>query len=237
MPMAAIRSSRRRPRHTAPTSGRGHIAEAPASAEYDVLAGRARGGTGRRPRRPVRPILGLCLVAVALPACGSHAAGRLADGTRPRTLPHRVRAAAGDPTFTQGHTLGRTAADELGFADCRRRAGVAVPPGAVVVERVTTAGISFTTRVAPGLFACDMRPLRDGTAARACAMTIGKVQSGNLLDPRLTLACGFGQKRHLAFAWVEPRPRTRWLLVHDGERRELYEVAGDVPVRIAITNQ
>jgi hypothetical protein len=181
-------------------------------------------------------LLGVCLVAVAAAACGSHAGGRLADGTVPRTLPDRVRSAARGATFTRLRVLRRTAADGLGFADCRRRAGVAVPAGAVVVERVTSTGISFTTRVPPGLFGCDVRPgAHPGRATRACAMTTGRFERGHLLDPRLTIACGFGRKQKLAFAWVQPRARTRWLLVHDGRRREVYDVADDLPVRIAIS--
>jgi hypothetical protein len=65
-------------------------------------------------------------------------------------------------------------------------------------------------------------------------MTSGRFEAGRLLDPRLTIACGFGQKRKLAFAWVQQRAGTRWLLVHDGGRRELYDVADEVPVRITI---
>jgi hypothetical protein len=201
------------------------------------LAGRVSVGTGRRRRRPVLSVLALGIVAMAAAACGSHPSARLADGTASPALPRALRS-IGDGVFvTKVRASTLAAADREGLATCRRRARVALPAHASIAERVTRTGISFTVAWPEGLFACDMRPGKHpGRTGRPCGMASGRFEHGRLLDPRLTLSCGFGRKDKLAFAWIQPRAGTRWLVVHDGPHRDLYSVTRDMPVRISLTH-
>ncbi len=55
-----------------------------------------------------------------------------------------------------------------------------------------------------------------------------------LNDPRLDL-CTNTDSEITAFAWVDPRPDAKWVVVSDTGKREVYEVVKSLPVRVTTT--
>ncbi|MCS7006410.1 MAG: hypothetical protein NZL88_02515, partial [Gaiellaceae bacterium] len=51
-------------------------------------------------------------------------------------------------------------------------------------------------------------------------------------DPRLDLLCATADDEPLAFAWIEPVPRARFVVVEQAGYAELYRTAGALPVRV-----
>jgi hypothetical protein len=139
---------------------------------------------------------------------------------------------------TRARVLTVGTASRTNFAACRRLSPeTSFPAGARIVERTSRYGISYTLRVAPRLlFGCDLRPASRRGSFNACALAVGKLSSGRLLDPRLTLSCGFDQKRPLAFAWVTPLAATRWVVITGESGDEAYRTLGGLPVRVAISD-
>ena len=64
-----------------------------------------------------------------------------------------------------------------------------------------------------------------------CAAANGRIDEDGLNDPRLSL-CTNTDDELTGFAWVEPQPRTKWIVVSDAGYREAYEVAESLPVRV-----
>ena len=62
----------------------------------------------------------------------------------------------------------------------------------------------------------------------------GRIDDGALNDPRLDL-CTNTDSEITAFAWVEPQPDAKWVVVSDAGNREVYEVAESLPVRVTTT--
>jgi hypothetical protein len=100
-------------------------------------------------------------------------------------------------------------------------------PG-MLVERVGVTGESITAVSDDGraAYACD------GVGGAACGRASGRLGSGHLRDPRLSLSCVSGDGRPVAFAWVEPDPDARYIVVGQSGYVEVYPTAGDVPVRV-----
>jgi hypothetical protein len=60
------------------------------------------------------------------------------------------------------------------------------------------------------------------------------VHGGHLLDPRLDLAsCASGGGSRLAFTWIEPDRRARYVAVRHEGYAEVYPVLARLPVRVA----
>jgi hypothetical protein len=99
--------------------------------------------------------------------------------------------------------------------------------------RLTRLGSSLSVldRARGAVYGCDGLPPPRST--RWCGATVGRLAHGRLLDPRLDL-CGGGRHARLAFAWLQPLPRARWLVVRDGRLGDVYEARGRVPVRIVV---
>jgi hypothetical protein len=114
---------------------------------------------------------------------------------------------------------------------------------AEVVERVGVHGSSITfLGTGSTLYACDSVP--DPITAEDrdrpyggvwCGGSVGRLDTGRLNDPRLDL-CSSSGGEITAFAWVQPGPNTAWVVVSDSGRREIYEVAESLPVRITTTD-
>jgi hypothetical protein len=110
------------------------------------------------------------------------------------------------------------------------------PPQTVVVERIGVFSESLTFADAPHktLYACD-----GGTDAAGerrppwCGGSAGILHGGRLLDPRLDVLCRTSDGKPLAYAWIEPIEGAHWVGLDQGSYSELYEVAADVPVRVA----
>jgi hypothetical protein len=151
------------------------------------------------------------------------AAGEAARGAQPR-VPHattttvQVRRAAG-----LVGTLRR----------CRGRGPREWRSGTIVVDRRSGSRRSLSFRTADRRFlaSCDAIGV-PVEGRRWCAPSTGTLYAGRLRDPRLTLCQPRGGKP-VAFIWVAPRRRARWIGVLEGRRIELYRVAARLPVRVA----
>jgi hypothetical protein len=119
------------------------------------------------------------------------------------------------------------------LAACGARQAL-LPRRAVV--RVAATGESVTLLVASGraLLACDGAS-RGGSRARWCGRAFGRLQRGRLPDPRLDLTCTTGSGKPIAFAWIEPARRARYVVVGQHGYAEAYEVVAGAPVRVVTT--
>ena len=110
-----------------------------------------------------------------------------------------------------------------------------------VVERIGVQGSSLTfAGTDSSLYGCSrisdpfQEPDRPGDGYW-CGGAAGRLDADGLNDPRLTL-CTAEDGDLTAFVWVEPRPETKWVLVSDAGRREIYEVVESLPVRVTTTD-
>jgi hypothetical protein len=56
-----------------------------------------------------------------------------------------------------------------------------------------------------------------------------------LLDPRLDIGCSTDDGTQMGFVWVQPSTDARYVTVEQQGYGEVYEVAGELPVRVATT--
>ena len=111
-------------------------------------------------------------------------------------------------------------------------------PRSPIVRRVGVEGASITYRTASGrgLVACDGTDLGAENDLTWCGVALGRMRGERLLDPRLDLAACTHSDEPVAFAWVEPGPRTRYVAVARDDFVEVYPVIAGVPVRVATTS-
>jgi hypothetical protein len=171
-------------------------------------------------------------VAVLAAGCGDrdgHPA-RLLDG-RPVVKFDPVTGSV--VTSAQLVPLGDRADECLSQAD---RANVAADTPAVERIGVDGESLTFASRDRSVLYACDggIDPAGE-RVTRWCHTVVGSVDGGVLLDPRLDVICRDRARRPLAYVFVEPVAAARWIGVHEDGYIELYEVLGDLPVRVATT--
>jgi hypothetical protein len=143
-----------------------------------------------------------------------------------------------DSVITQTRTL------RAGFLDRRFRLCLnpgdrpAFPADTLVVERVGVLGesLTFLDRAGRHLYACDGGVDPVGERRQPwCGVAVGRLLNGSLLDPRLDILCRDSKGKPLAYAWVVPVAGSHWIGVDQGSYTELYEVAANLPVRIAST--
>jgi hypothetical protein len=161
------------------------------------------------------------------------------DDGRPERLLYGQAAAefrpVDDSVITQTRIL------RAGFLD--RRLMVCLNPAdrqafsadTVVVERVGVFGESLTFLDLAGrhVYGCDGGIDAAGERRRPwCGLSVGRLFDGKLLDPRLDILCRDQEGNPLAYAWVVPIAGARWIGVDQGAYTELYETAGDLPIRI-----
>jgi hypothetical protein len=105
--------------------------------------------------------------------------------------------------------------------------------------RVGATATSATFRVLSGraLVACD-GVSRGGVVGAWCGRAFGLLREGRLEDPRLDLACVRPDGRPVAFAWIEPTQRARYVAVEEPGYVEVYAAAGGLrsPVRVVTTD-
>jgi hypothetical protein len=112
----------------------------------------------------------------------------------------------------------------------------ATPP---VVWRLGAHAETVTFRDVSGrwLVGCDDAAGPREDARRWCGSAVGRLWAGRLRDPRVDVGgCTTAAGEHVGFAWIEPGADTRYVVVGQPGYAEAYEVAGDVPVRIATTS-
>jgi hypothetical protein len=171
------------------------------------------------------------LLASLLAGCGS---------SRPKRLLHGEAAAEFRPVHGSVLSIARVLdAATLGgrFSLCAdQSAGSEFAPGTVVVERigVYSESLTFRDRRGKGLYACDggVDPAGEHRPPW-CGGSVGVLQRGRLLDPRLDVLCQTKEGHTLAYAWIEPVPGSRWIGVDQGSYEEVYEVLAGLPARVA----
>ena len=166
---------------------------------------------------------GLRAVGVPVLTLTLLAAGQATRGERPR-----VPGATGTTVhLRRAHALARV------LRECRGRGPREWRRDTIVVDRRSGRRRTLGFRSADGRFlaSCDAIGVRI-EGRRWCAASTGTLYGGRLRDPRLTL-CRPPHGRPVAFIWVTPRLRARWVGIRQGRRTELYRVAGDLPLRVS----
>jgi hypothetical protein len=180
------------------------------------------------------------LLALAQPACsGSEGSPKhLVDGTSAETLSIALNGVAGRQIATKvTHVAPRDVVVDSIVARCLDADGEYTPLGPVV-SRVGVEGASVTFRAASGriLVACDGGTPGTTASRPWCGRGVGRVHRKRLLDPRLDLVgCVTAGGDPVAFAWIEPSRRARYVTVHRRGFVEAYPVSGHLPVRVATT--
>lgn len=170
--------------------------------------------------------LTLLLLVVAVSSCGGHERARvLFDGTRPGTTPLQ---------FSDGAVASRVEVlSSTDLPDPLRSSCPGLRERVRVVRRTGVAGGSLTFRDSnePGVLGCDGAP-GEYELAPWCGVSAGRLYGGRLRDPRLDL-CQSREGQLTGFVWVVPLAAARWIGLDHGSFMEIYEVAGDLPVRIS----
>jgi len=174
-------------------------------------------------------VLGL---AIMLTGCGgSGSPPQLIDGT-PTQPPAVALQTSGPQIATEVRVVDFTAARRSRIARCLAGASERPAPRSIV-ERTGVNGSTVTFRTTSGhdIVACD------GTLGRSwCGRALGHLHDGHLLDPRLDLAgCSTATGDPLAFAWIQPGRRSRFVAIEQSGYAEVYEVADRLPVRVTTT--
>jgi hypothetical protein len=194
---------------------------------------------GRVRARGPRAVL-VALAALVQVAClgGGGPPSQLVDGSPARTQSVRLAGVSSRQVATKAAALDLrdTAAGPVARCLAATREQV---PRAPIVRRVGVDGASVTFRTASGhgLVACDGTALNTQRDLTWCGTALARVRDKRLLDPRLDLAsCSTPSGDSVAFAWVEPGPRTRYVAVGRHGFVEVYRVIAGLPVRVATTS-
>lgn len=185
-------------------------------------------------------LLGALLVVAALAACGGDSSPlQLADGSQAAELPAALDE-LDDAVLTKTEVTAAMDVDQVALVACDQRLESDATP---VVERVGIAGSSWTFRgESSSLHACEKIPdpieFEDPDNFGGgiwCAIATGRLDADGLNDPRLDL-CQTAGGDVTGFAWIEPLPDAKWVVVSDAGTREVYEVAESLPVRVTTTD-
>jgi hypothetical protein len=123
------------------------------------------------------------------------------------------------------------------YVDCLAN----IPGGspAVAVERVTAEGrtLTFATPDHRTLVACDGAPGAREPRGAWCGGETGRLENGQVNDPRLDISnCLSRDRRTVAYAFMQPAPGSRWLVVDHDRFREIYDARDPYPVRVSTTD-
>jgi len=186
----------------------------------------------------MRTLVGVLLLALA--ACGGgDSPPQLVDGSAAASRPAELDALDGGVVLTRTEVRSEVDLDQDEYEAC---GGLADKGDRTVVERTGLNGSSLTIESGRLLFGCDKIP--DPLTAEDpdlpyggiwCASPNGRIGKGGLNDPRLSL-CPNTNDEYTAFAWVEPHPAAKWIVVSNAGTPEVYEVAGSLPVRVTTTD-
>jgi hypothetical protein len=181
-------------------------------------------------------LVGALLLALA--GCGGgEPPPQLVDGSLAAELPAEL-ADLDDAVLTATAVKNESDLHQDEYAAC----GVPADGGdRTVVERIALHGSSLTIESGRLLFGCDKIPApltaEDPDLPFGgiwCGRANGRIDEGRLNDPRLSL-CPNTDDDITGFAWVEPLPNAKWVVVSDAGTREIYEVAESLPVRVTTT--
>jgi len=127
---------------------------------------------------------------------------------------------------------------ETTSAVCLRGRNWGIRAAGSSVERVGvySESVTFRQESRRGVFGCDNSPGPREENRRWCGGAYGTLYSGHLRDPRLGLGCSTSDEERMGFVWVEPLSEARYVSVTQPGFTEVYEVVGELPVRIATTS-
>jgi len=205
-----------------------------------AFAERAGVGENRAGRRSLRLLLVLATLVVA--GCSGDDGGaptRLMDASPAPNLTVELES-VDQPIVSTRVRVVRAAKRRPGTtsAACLRGRNWGIRPEGPSVERlgVYSESVTFLQESRRGVFGCDNSPGGREGNRRWCGGAYGALYSGHLRDPRLGLLCSSGDGDPMGFVWVEPSPATRYVSVEQPGFTEVYEVAGELPIRIATTS-
>jgi hypothetical protein len=160
---------------------------------------------------------------------------RLMDGSRPAALPVDLEGIVKAPVRTSVTVtvLAKIKATSA-ISTCVRRAANDRPDGPIVVRvGVQGASVTFRNGSGTGLYVCDNSAGPRERDRHWCGGAFGELNDGRLRDPRLDMGdCVTGEGKPLGFAWIEPGPQTRFVVVSQPSYAEVYETASGLPVRV-----
>jgi hypothetical protein len=158
----------------------------------------------------------------------------LLDGSAARTLRVQLEGVDGPAVLTKVAVV-RDGSEDRRAATCQRERAPDAARLGPLVRRVGVAGESVSFRETSGVRACDASSGRGEDGRVWCDGAFGRLHDGRLLDPRLSIGCRTDDDEPVAFAWVDPGPKTRYVAVGQPGFAEVYETVAGVPVRIAST--
>lgn len=177
---------------------------------------------------------------LVLAGCGGgDSSPQLADGSSPQAVPAALES-LDDAVLTRMAVKHESELDHSEYAAC------GVPRDGedrTVVERTGVNGSSLTIESGSLVYGCDKIPdlliVEDDPDMPYgnvwCAAPNGRIDEDRLNDSRLSL-CTNTDDELTGFAWVEPQPGTKWMVVSDAGYSEVYEVAESLPVRVTTTD-
>ena len=182
----------------------------------------------------------VALAAVVQVAClgGDRPPSELVDGSAARAPSVKLDGASSPQVVTKAAALDLRAVLTGAVSRCLATTREHVPQSPIV-RRVGVEGASVTYRTASGrdLVGCDGTDLGADRDRTWCGVSLGRTRGEHLLDPRLDIAsCTTRSDEPVAFAWVEPGLRTRYIAVGRDDFVEVYPVVAGLPVRVATTS-
>lgn len=194
---------------------------------------------GRRRLRLSLPVLLATLVAAGCSSDGGGLPTTLMDGSSPPALPVELEGVDQPTVLTRVRVVhGAKRTPETTSASCVRERDWGISAAGPSVERVgvSSESVTFVQESRRGVFGCDNSPGAREEDRRWCGGVYGTLYSGHLRDPRLGLLCSTSEGERMGFVWVEPLSETHYVSVAQPGFIEVYEVAGQLPVRVATTS-
>jgi hypothetical protein len=103
---------------------------------------------------------------------------------------------------------------------------------AVVRTGVSTENVTFLEAGGQALLGCSNSP-GPREKGRWCGSSFAQLRTGALTDPRLDVGCRTRDGTPIGFVWIQPGEGTQFVAVAQPGYTEVYEVAGELPIRIA----
>jgi hypothetical protein len=117
---------------------------------------------------------------------------------------------------------------------CLRAYDAHIAEGSAVVRvGVATESVTFAEAGGRSVFGCSNSAGPREDDRRWCGLAYGTLTDGELRDPRLSILCKTEDGDPVGFVWVEPHEEARYVAAKQPGYTEVYEVAADLPVRIA----
>jgi len=182
------------------------------------------------------------LATVALSGCADDEQKRpmtLMDGSPAADVPVELESVDQPTVLTRVRVVrGAKRKPETASALCLRGRNWGIRAAGSSVERVGvySESVTFRQESRRGVFGCDNSPGPREENRRWCGGAYGTLYSGHLRDPRLGLGCSTSDGERMGFVWIEPVHETRYVSVAQPGFTEVYEVAAELPVRIATTS-